>query len=551
MANVNEIRALATLMLIIMFIGLSACSGDTVTLDNSEGVSEKHHGAAQFITLTTGVAISDVIASDFSEAKWENSVWMQAYRQELGIDVKAAWYTKGMEAARQKVSVAIASGKIPDVIAVNQEQLSALSKTGLYTDLTNIFEQYASPLTKSIILGDDLRGLESATFDGKLIAIPGLNSAIDGASFLWLRKDWLDQLGLQVPSTTAELYDVIRAFTLQDPDGNGKQDTVGLSLSNSFLNMGLAEAIGIFNAFDAYPKIWIEGKDGKLVYGSVQPEVKPALAFLNKLFEEGLMEMDFAAKDTGRAGELVASGKVGIMFGAMWNGMYPMQLTKDNDADSNWRAFPIVSMNEQPAHPQVKLNVENYYVVRSGYAHPEALLKLINFWTELNYGDTSQARFDHFLGPLPAPGHHYAVAKVWKVEKNLQAHLKIMEVFKTGERSMLNAEEKGYYDNILKYQGGENAYAQYEKVFGSTGSYAVMNDYKERNLFKMDEFYGASTNAMNTLLITVDQLVEEYYTKVIMGVESIDGFDSFIAKLNKIGLEDVTREVNEWKSQKR
>ncbi|KQN99930.1 extracellular solute-binding protein [Paenibacillus sp. Leaf72] len=475
---------------------------------------------------------------------------MQAYRQELGINVKAAWYTKGMEAARQKVSVAIASGKIPDVIAVNQEQLSALSKTSLFTDLTDIFEQYASPLTKSIISADDLRGLESATFDGKLIAIPGLNSAIDGASFLWIRKDWLDRLGLQVPSTTEELYDVIRAFTLRDPDGNGKQDTVGLALSNSFLNTGLAEAIGLFNAFDAYPKIWVEGEKGKLVYGSVQAEVKPALAFLNKLFEEGLMETDFAAKDSGRAGELVASGKVGVMFGSMWNGMYPMQLTKDNDADSDWRAYPIVSLDEQPANPQVKLNVENYYVVRSGYAHPEALLKLINFWTELNYGDTTQERFDHFLGPLPAPGHHYAVAKVWKVEKNLQAHLKIMEAFQTGNHTILNAEEKGYYDNILKYQAGDNSKAQYEKVFGSTGSYAVMNDYKQRNLFKMDEFYGASTDAMNTRLLTVDQLVEEYYTKAIMGVESLDGFQAFIAKLNKIGLDDATREVNKWKSGK-
>jgi putative aldouronate transport system substrate-binding protein len=551
LAYVNKFRAFATLLLLIMLIGLSACSGNKATVENGEGASEIDHEATQLITLTTGVAISDVIATDFSEAKWENSVWQQAYRDELGIDVKATWYTKGAEAAKQKVSVAIASGKIPDVIAVNQGQLSSLSKTSLYTDLTNIFEQYASPLTKSIIEGDDLRGLESATFDGKLIAIPGLNSAIDGASFLWLRKDWLDRLGLQVPSTTAELYDVIRAFTLQDPDGNGKQDTVGLSLSNSFLNMGLAEAIGIFNAFDSYPKIWIQGKAGKLVYGSVQPEVKPALAFLNKLFREGLMETDFAAKDTGRAGELVASGKVGVMFGATWNGMYPMQLTKDMDSDSDWRAYPIVSMDEQPANPQVKLNVENYYVVRNGYEHPEALMKLINFWTELNYGDTSQARFDHFLGPFPAPGHHYAVAKVWKVEKNLQAHLKIMEAFKTGNRSILNAEERGYYDNILKYQAGENSNAQYEKVFGSTGSYAVMNDYKQRNLFKIDEFYGASTDAMNTSLLTVDQLVEEYYTKVIMGIESIDGFQAFITKLNKIGLEDVTREVNEWKSNKR
>lgn len=499
------------------------------------------------IEMTTGVGIGDVIADDFTEEKWENSMWQKAYRDELGIDVKAAWYTQGIEAAKQKVSVAIASGKIPDMIGVNQEQLSSISKTGLYTDLTAIFEQYASPLTKSILSADDGRAMESATFDGKLIAIPGLNSAIDGAAFMWVRKDWLDKLGLQVPKTSEELYDVIRAFTQRDPDGNGKADTVGLALSKEFLKSGLAEAIGLFNTFDAYPKVWITGQDGKLVYGSVQPEVKQALSFLNKLYREGLIEPDFAAKDTGKAGELAASGKVGVMIGAMWNGMYPLQGTKNNFKDSDWRAYPIVSMDELPAKPQIKLNVENYFVVRNGYEHPEALIKLINFWTELNYGDTEQARFDHFLGPLPALGHHYAVAKVWKSEKNLQAHLKIMEAFETGDSSKLNAEEKGYYNNILKYQAGDDSYAQYEKVFGKTGSYTVMNEYLQQNLFQMDAFYGASTNAMRSRLLTIDQLVEEYYTKVIMGLEPLEQFDSFVAKLNEIGLDEVTKEVNEWK----
>ncbi|MEV5025640.1 extracellular solute-binding protein [Paenibacillus sp. LPE1-1-1.1] len=525
---------------------LASCAGQTsdsgVTRDEAS-VPPDGRGS---VVMTTGVGIGDVM-SDFTEEKWENSVWLRAYLDELGIDMKAAWYAKGKEAITQKVSVAIASGKIPDLLAVNSEQLSSISKTNLYTDLTSVYETYATPLTKSILNEDDKRSLASATFDGKLIAIPGLNSAIDGASFMWIRQDWLDKLGLKVPETASALEEVMRAFEDRDPDGNGKADTIGLVLSKDFLNQGLAEAVGLFNAFDAYPKIWVKDESGNLAYGSVQPEVKDALAFLSRLYKEGIIETDFAAMDIPTAAELAANGEGGVVFGAMWNGMYPLQGTKDRFKDSDWRAYPIVSKDEQPAQPQIKLNVEQYYVVRRGYEHPEALIKLINFWTELNYGDAGQDRYNRFLGLPPAPGHHYTVAKVWKSNKNLQAYLDIKDALEKGVLSKLNAEEKGYYDNILKYSAGDDSFAQYEKVFGRTGSYAVMNDYVQRDLFKMDEFYGASTEAMRSRLLTIDQMISEYYTKVIMGTESIDQFDAFVANLGQIGLDEITKEVNVWK----
>lgn len=503
------------------------------------------------VELTVGVGIGDAIADGFTEENWENSEWIKAYRDELGIIIKPLWYTKGADAGKQKMSVAIASGEIPDLIGVSQEQLATISKTNLYTDLTDIYDKYSTTLTKEIITEEGNIALESATFGGKLIAIPGTNSAIDGASFLWARQDWLEKVGLPMPRTTDELYTAIKAFVEQDPDGNGKKDTAGLMLNKDFLTPGVAESLGVFNAFDAYPKSWVRGADGKLVYGSAQPEVKDALTYLNKLYKEGLIEKDFGAKDSGKVAELAAAGRAGFNFGAMWNGMYPLQQTKDNFPDSNWLASAIVSEDDKPANPQIKLNVENYFVVRKDYEHPEALMKLINFWTELNYGDTTQERFDKFLGPAPAPGHHYAVVKAWKSQKNLQAHLKLVEAFKSGDASKLNAEEKGYYDNIQKFKAGDNANAQFEKVFGETGSFKTMNEYVENNLFKMDEFYGASTDAMKNRLKTIEQSVIEYYTKVIMGSDSVDNFDKFVSQLNKLGLEDVAKEVNNWDAAKK
>ncbi|MDR6724497.1 putative aldouronate transport system substrate-binding protein [Paenibacillus amylolyticus] len=553
----RKVFSFAVVMMLSVSL-LAGCSSNNANkVSNNEGVSTATNPPsdpmAKYdppIELTVAISIADAIADGFSEEKWENSEWIKAYRDELGIIVKPLWYTKGADAGKQKMSVAIASGDIPDLVGASLENLATLSKTNLYTDLTDVYKNYGTPLTKEIITEEGNTALESATFGGKLIAIPSTSSSIDSASFLWGRQDWLEKLGLPNPKTTDELYSALKAVVEQDPDGNGKKDTVGLMLSKDFLTPGLAEAIGLFNAFDAYPKTWVRGTDGKLVYGSAQPEVKDALAYLNKLYSEGLIEKDFGAKDSGKAAELAAAGRVGFNFGQMWNGMYPLQQTKDNFPDSNWMAYPIVSKDAQPANPQIQLNVENYYVMRSGYEHPEAIMKLINFWTELNYGDTSSEEYNRFLGPEPAPGHHYAVAKAWKAKKNLQGHLNITEAFKTGDASNLNAEEKGYYDNIQKYKDGDNANAQYEKVFGETGSFKYMNEYVNQDLFKMNEFYGAPTAAMKNRLKTIEQAVIEYYTKVIMGSDSLDNFDKFVDQLNKLGLEEVTKEVNDWDAAK-
>lgn len=495
------------------------------------------------VAASFGVIIKTAVAPTFTEDKWENSAWIKAYSDQLGVNIKPAWFAQQGDTAQQKISVVIASGQIPDIMAVDKDQLAALSKTDLIWDLKDVYEKYTTPLTKSIMTEEGDTALRSATFDGKLLALPETDSAIDGAPFLWIRQDWLDQLKLPVPKTTDELYQVIQAFVNNKLGDKGK--TVGLLLNKNFLDGGQSSALGIFNAFDAYPSAWVRGNDGKLVYGSVQPEVKDALAYLHRLYADGYIEKDFGAKDPAKVAEVSAAGQAGVQFGQMWNGSSPLQATKDNFPNSDWRAYPIVSKDNKPANPQIKLAVNSYYVVSKKFAHPEALPKIMNFFTNLNYGNTPKEVFDQYMG-TGAVGHHYAVARTWKSQKNLQAHLSVVEAVKSGDISKLNPEQKGYYDRIKGYKEGNNSMANTEKIFGETGAFSAMELYVNQKLFMKDQFYGASTDSMKKYMTTIDQNVLEYYTKVIMGSDSIDNFDKFVEQLNKLGLQDITKEVNDW-----
>lgn len=96
------------------------------------------------------------------------------------------------------------------------------------------------------------------------------------------------------------------------------------------LGGGFGGLRGFFNAYGAYPGIWVE-KDGQLAYGAIQPECKTALAALHDMYEKGYIDTEFGVKDSTKAGEAAAAGKCGFTFGQQWLSLTPFQSCKDND----------------------------------------------------------------------------------------------------------------------------------------------------------------------------------------------------------------------------
>lgn len=120
-----------------------------------------------------------------------------------------------------------------------------------------------------------------------------------------LRKDWLDNLGLPVPTTIEQLYETAKAFTLNDPDGNGKHDTVGFA-EDKELKL-LKQGAMWFGAPNVYGV-----KDNQLIPDFDTPEYLEALKYSRKIYEEKLMNEDFALIDSLQKIDLIVTGKAGI-----------------------------------------------------------------------------------------------------------------------------------------------------------------------------------------------------------------------------------------------
>lgn len=554
---------LAMIVVISMFAGCSskettekaeetAAVETTAAEEVVEPVVDPMAKYAEPITISTYFEIAPPIAPYFTEERINSNVFQKQYLEELGINIEYTWFAaQSEEDSVQKKNVAIASGDIPDIMMVSKEQLALLAKSGLINkEIGKVFEQYASEHLKDWTYQEGDSAMASATYDGQIIAIPQIDSSIDTAPFLWIRKDWLDNLGMAMPTTMDELYQVMAAFKNNDPDQNGVADTVGLILNKDFLTMSSADALGIFNGFNAYPSAWVEDSAGKLVYGSTQSQTKEALAFLNKLYSEGLIEEDFSVKDVMKASELPAAGTGGVQYGAMWNAMWPLQSSLDNNPKADWEPVAIVSNTGEPAKPQIRLNVPYYYVVSADCENPEALIKMLNFFVE-KFGYTSGDEYNKYLtadNGIPSFAIHETMFKTYNALKNLEAYRHVNAAFDSNDTAALSAEELSYYDSIKKFREGDPTLAGTEKTFGKTGAFSAMEYYYTNDLFMLDKFYGAPTETMKKKMQLIKDKENETFTKIIMGIETVDSFDAFVEEVNKLGLDEITKEVNDWQS---
>lgn len=504
------------------------------------------------VTLSSYFEISPTIMAEFDQETMKNSVYYTRMKEETNISIDWEWFAANTaDDSQQKKSVAIASGDIPDFMIVNSSQLSLLAKSDMINrDIGQIFEKYASDELMEWTTGEGDAALESASDKGQIIAIPLVDSSIDMAPMMWIRRDWIEKLNLEMPKTMDELYDVMVAFRDQDPDGNGAKDTIGMVFHNNFLTAGIGDAVGLFNGFGAYPTAWIDDGNGGLTYGSVTEENKAALEYLANMYQEGLIEQDFSSNDETKASEATASGRAGIQYGLMWNANWPLNATVQNDAEADWVTIPMPSATGEETKPQIALRVTGYVVVNKNCKHPEAVVRMLNYWVD-KYAYSGEEYNDFLVedsnGVLNFP-LHWVMLKTWFPLKNLTIHNNIVAAMESGDSSSLNAEELVSYNDIQTYLSGD-VVAGYGgmKTFGNDMSaFDTIGYYYDNDMFLFDSFTTAPTATMGQKMSTVTDKVIEYYTKVIMGIETTASFEDFVNEVNALGLDKITEEVNEW-----
>ncbi|UUZ97666.1 extracellular solute-binding protein [Paenibacillus sp. P25] len=205
----------------------------------------------------------------------------------------------------EKVNVTLASGDLPDLTLVTDTGNAAfrnMAKQGAFWDLTELIKKYPNLMKFPDITYKNL------LIDGKLYGIPRVRPTEGNARPL-IRTDWLKKLDLKMPETPDELYNVMKAFKENAPDG--QKDTIGLSGyvgQNDMGQFGFIESV--FTGSSGKYKL----KDGKLIDMTFEPETRQSLEWFQRAFKEGLIPQDFALLKHNQAKDLVSAGKAGIFI---------------------------------------------------------------------------------------------------------------------------------------------------------------------------------------------------------------------------------------------
>ncbi len=478
---------------------------------------------------------------------YEHNIWISEYESELGIIAQQGWATTSEEDYTTKLNLAIASGELPDLIqTVSTGQIQQLVDSDLVQDLTEVFEKYASPLTKEILNLDGGLFLSQLTFNGKIMALPSFVSELENQEYLYMRDDWRVNLGLEKPQNMEDLIELARAFTFNDPDGNGADDTYGFAFSNQpFENYW--ELKGFFNSYGAYPDIFIK-KDGKIVYGGVQPEMKTALATLRDLYAEGVIDPDFVVKDSYAASSEAVNGKTGLNYGKFWVITWPLPDGENLNPASDWTPYPLQFDANAPIKGSMYTSsIRQAYMVNKDCKNPEALIKMYNHYIEKTFGETADQKKYHIDGEYNI--HTWAVV-TGGGSSNMDQNVIATKALDDNDTSIIKTPEQLETYNMLKeFVEGNTDSAHWQKAklfYGPDSVFGIANYYRDNNLLVRDEWYGADTPTMLERMSILDDSEKEMILKIIIGEESLEYFDEFVTNWYELGGEAILTEVNEW-----
>ena len=507
---------------------------------------------AEPITMTIGIPVD--LSKAFPEGdSYENNVWSRAYEEELGIKLELAFTAANTD---DKINTLIATGDIPDLLCVNSAQLKMLSNSGLIRDdLYDVYMANAGEGMRTIIegVGGDA-AIPSATYDGKMMAIPILNTSPgEEVPVLWLRTDWMQKLGLEDPQNWDDLYNIIDAFVHQDPDGNGVDDTIGLTFSKDLWNSNF-QMDGLFNVFGSYPKknFWVDdpNEEGKVIFGAFADETKAALEVVSKMYADGLIDAEFAVNDNSAAVQQVASGKCGVVIGAVWDTNSVLYTSNDEDPNADWHALPMVGLDGPTTKVTGNYPIIRYMVFNKDFEHPEAVIKMINLQFKKCFSDDStQEIYDTYIED--ASGNSgFAAFQIypWGIflpaVKNEMAADEIVNMGLSSDEVDIWAKPFAKY--VEGYANGDASLWRWYRFFGPDGGHLITGKYITDDLYYMNRYYGPTTDTMAESMSLIDDLVNEMFTKIIMGEETVDAFDTYKAQAEALGLTDMTEEANAW-----
>lgn len=508
----KHFKILAAVLAVMMVIAMTAgCAKDTSTSGENT--------ISWWITNN----VSSIVKS------YDELPAMAAIEEATGIDIE--FFHPAVGSDTEQFNIMCASGVFKDIVTYNWNGYTGgpvqAARDGAILVLDEYLEKEMPNFYSQMQENAELNYLARA-YDGSVCVIPSYTTdRITTATFgPAMRKDWLDKLGLEVPTTISDWYKVLTAFKTQDPNGNGLADEI------PFVADQTATFERLSRAWDGVESHFYINGDNKVAYGFIQPDFKDFLTEMNKWYKEGLLDNEYAATNESVRNQKMVSGVGGSFIGYAGSGMSKFVLGgRETNPD-----FDMIGV-QWPTHKgegpfcgysyQASIGTAGKgMAISAKVADPAKVLNFIDYL----FGDEGTA----FIN--------------WGIE---------------GDTYTVDADgNKTFTDKILKNPDGktpveaisEYAMTQYGMARSDADAYMQVNQAIPQQQVAMELWNQADVSRIfSGILVTPEEQDEltkvlddvltyrsEWMNKFVMGIEPLEKFDEVANNIKKLGIEKAT-----------
>lgn len=366
---------------------VTLCLAGSMLLPMTAGAGEElYYSTTDYFPICAEPIQISIAGMNSGTPDWNQTELLEQIELQMGIKMEGQAYEEDAWATQK--TLILSSDELPDMfVGMNTDigEVNSYGEDGYflplneYLDIMPTFSAYleAHPDYKAIVTAPDGNIYGLTKYEERQVPL---------MTRCFINKVWLDNLGLEVPTTADELYNVLKAFKEQDANGNGDPNDE-IPLSDGYGNMvSFLQMFGIFSNDMAYSPIVDE--NGTVQLGQATDNYKAALTYLRKLYEEGIYDPDALVQTSDEFRAKCAEDRIGMMT----TGSAPyVEAGRDQDYDDNWEYLGGLTSETNDTEAAVYRAAAASTVklaVSADTEYPEAICRFID-WLYTEEGATT------------------------------------------------------------------------------------------------------------------------------------------------------------------
>lgn len=517
--------------------GCSSQSGSSTTTAVSTTAAAAETTAAEAETAETEPALEGGLISaepkEFTiflnfnnmpfDSEWQ--VWQEVKaRTNIGLKGVISLTNSNEEEA---YNLMLSSGQLADIIGyVDASELEKLGRDGGLIPLNDLIDQYAPNIKKTMEEDDRFRN-NAYSLDGNIYYIPK-NQELLSSEYWWIRQDWLDKLGLEMPTTVDELHDVLYAFRNEDPNGNGLKDEVPL-----FDRAGWKQPEEYLYLWDTSTTFY--PRDGKMTFEPLEENFKIGVKNLTQWYAEGILDPEFFTRGASGRDVLLSGDLGGCTHDWVSTGGYNTSLA---EAIPGFNMVPFAPPADQ--NGVVKERIGRYpgvgWGISSQCEDPVTVIKFFDYFFSEEGDELMNWGIEGDTYTKDADGTKHFTDKVLNSDLTAVGYLRSI-----GAQYRIGMCQDGEYEKATMTESGRAAsdmYDSHPEWYGEDMPPYLDGELGLKYTADVDTEY-------KNIMASIQPYVEEKFQSWILGVSDFDSeYDQFVEELKARGIERAL-EINQ------